>query len=111
MEAFGAQVYLTGQGGWLSRDEFQTISSATRAMLAGAAAAMQEGSTGDLPLAQPVGPALRSFVDSIGGKVTQTLGAAYPGLKTLPVGSGNVGELGVSFCSAQSPDAARCQVR
>lgn len=112
LKAMDAQVYLTGQGGWLTHAELETLTGATRDMLTAAAAAMQaDGGGADLPLGTQVGPALRSFVDSVGGKVTQSLGAAYPMLQALPLLSGNVGELGVTYCSAQSSDAATCTVK
>src|SRR6185436_16087587 len=112
MDGFGVEVYLTGQGGWLSRGEFQSIVGATRDLLIGAAAAMKADQTAtEVSLGTPVATTLRSVVDSVGGKVAKSLAAAYPALKTLPAGPGNTGELGVTYCSAQSSDTSACQVR
>ncbi|MCS6912394.1 MAG: MBL fold metallo-hydrolase [Myxococcales bacterium] len=109
LASYQAQVYLTGEGGWMSRGELETIARAARDMLAGAAAAMKGADPGaEVPLGAPVGPAMRTFVEGVGNRVAQSLTAAYPMLHAVPQAASNVGELGVSYCSARSPWATGC---
>ena len=111
MAAFGAQVYLTGEGGYLIGDEFRKEAAAVHDLLVGAAAAMNQagGLSQPVDLTTPVGPVLRGVVESVGAKVASSLQASYPTLQGGSLILGNLGDLGVIYCSAESPSATACQ--
>lgn len=104
----GADIYLTGRGGWLMRDEFGVAVDAARDLLVESARALQGMPAAAVGLDQPVGPVLRGLVDGVGAKVGKVLAERYPGLRMLPDGTGALGELGVTYCSGGAATLQAC---
>lgn len=111
LAGLGAEVYLTGHGGWMDLDEMKEAAAAARDLLGSAAAAMKTGEASKPHrVGTPVAPALRGVVEQVGQTVAKSLGASHPGLRMGPQ-AGYLGELGVTYCSAQSSSLVACELR
>ncbi len=112
MAGLGARIYLTGEGGYLSGDEFKKTLAAVGDLFSRSAVAMNQagGLSQALALDMPVAPVLRGFVENVGAQVAGTLQGSYPTLMGTGLLAGNLGELGVIYCGSQSPSQKECLV-